>query len=152
SGLGLHPVAFKQFDSGPAPQLLTPGYISSGLPPPSVVSIVLPATVPISTDTIGTPSSTIIDQDAPSASTSLTIEETQAPVIHQGVEEQIQRIQNAQFDSDPFINIFTPDPSSEESSSSDLIPSNLHQINKPFHHLKKWTKDHPLNNVIGTPL
>nr|GEU72996.1 hypothetical protein [Tanacetum cinerariifolium] len=78
----------KQFNSGPAPLLLTPGYISFGLmqnpPLPSVVSPVPPGPVPIHVDTTGTPSSTIIDQDAPSASTSPTTEETQALIIHQG--------------------------------------------------------------------
>ncbi|GJS56733.1 putative ribonuclease H-like domain-containing protein [Tanacetum coccineum] len=142
-------MASEQFGSGPAPQLLTLGYISSGLPPPSVVSRVPPVPAPIPADTTGTPLSTTIDQDAPSASTSPTTEETQALVIHRGVEEQIQGIQNAQFDNDSFINIFTTDPSSDESSSTDVIPSNLHQINPPFDHLRKCTKDHPFNNVIG---
>ncbi|GKB63902.1 hypothetical protein Tco_0920088 [Tanacetum coccineum] len=94
----------------------------------------------------------INDQDAPSASTSPTTEETQAPVLHQGVEEQLQGIQTAQFDNDLFINIFTLELSYEESSSSrDVIPSNLHQKNQPLVHIKKWTKYHPLDNVIGNP-
>ncbi|GKE80387.1 hypothetical protein Tco_1550387, partial [Tanacetum coccineum] len=41
-----------------------------------VVSTMLPAAVPIPADTTGTPSSTTIDQDAPSASTSSTTQET----------------------------------------------------------------------------
>ncbi|GKE23239.1 hypothetical protein Tco_1434751 [Tanacetum coccineum] len=106
---------------------------------------------PIPVDITGTPSSTTIDQDAPSASTSLTSEETQDPVLQQGVEEQYQGHQNAQFDNDLFIDIFTLEPSSGESSSKDDIPSNLNQINQPFDHLKKWTKEHPLDNVIGNP-
>ncbi|GJX71714.1 retrovirus-related pol polyprotein from transposon TNT 1-94 [Tanacetum coccineum] len=48
----------------------------------NVVSRVLPAVAPIPTDTAGTPSSTSIDQDAPSASTSPTTHETQSLVIH----------------------------------------------------------------------
>ncbi|GKA65203.1 retrovirus-related pol polyprotein from transposon TNT 1-94, partial [Tanacetum coccineum] len=56
------------------------------LPPLSVVSLVLLTTVLIPADTTGTPSSTTLDQDAPSASTSLTTEETQALVIHQGMD------------------------------------------------------------------
>ncbi|GKF16133.1 retrovirus-related pol polyprotein from transposon TNT 1-94, partial [Tanacetum coccineum] len=40
---------------------------------------------------------------------------------------------------------------SKESSSRDVIPTNLLQISQPFDHLKKWTKDHPLYNVIGNP-
>ncbi|GJR31295.1 retrovirus-related pol polyprotein from transposon TNT 1-94 [Tanacetum coccineum] len=67
-------------------------------------------------------------------------------ITEQGIEEQQQ---NAQFDNDPFINIFTPEPSFEESSSRDVIPSNLHQNNQPLDHLKEWTKDHPLDNVIN---
>ncbi|GJU59315.1 retrovirus-related pol polyprotein from transposon TNT 1-94 [Tanacetum coccineum] len=57
---------------------------------PSVVSCVHPAVAPIPADTTGTPLSTSINQDAPSASTSPTSQETQSPIIHPGVEEQIQ--------------------------------------------------------------
>ncbi|GKB51270.1 hypothetical protein Tco_0902023 [Tanacetum coccineum] len=95
--------------------------------PLSVVSHVPPAPALIPADTTGTPLSTIIDQDAPSAGTSPTTEETQASVIHQGVEEQIQGNQNAQFDNDPFIKKITPESSFEESSSREVIPSNLYQ-------------------------
>ncbi|GJZ61696.1 hypothetical protein Tco_0617833 [Tanacetum coccineum] len=40
-------------------------------------------------------------------------------------------------------------PSSEESSSQGVIPSNFHQLNQSFINLRKWTKDHLLDNVIG---
>ncbi|GJS26016.1 hypothetical protein Tco_0486636 [Tanacetum coccineum] len=119
-------MAFEQFSSGPASQLLTPGYISSGLPPSSVVSPLLPAAVTLPANTTGTPSSTIIDQDAPSVCTSLTTQEIQALVVHQ-------------------------DPSFEETSLQGVIPSNLHQLNQSFDNLSKLTKDHPLENVIGNP-
>ncbi|GJQ94077.1 retrovirus-related pol polyprotein from transposon TNT 1-94 [Tanacetum coccineum] len=76
--------------------------------------------VPIPYDTNSTPSSTIIDQDAPSISTSPTTEETQALVIQQGVEEQQKGNQNSQFDNDSFVNIFTLELSYEESSSRDV--------------------------------
>ncbi|GKA67895.1 retrovirus-related pol polyprotein from transposon TNT 1-94 [Tanacetum coccineum] len=61
----LTPMAFEQFSLGPEPQLLTSRHIT---------------TAPILANTIGTPSSTTIDQDAPSSSTSPTTEETQALV------------------------------------------------------------------------
>ncbi|GJR69110.1 retrovirus-related pol polyprotein from transposon TNT 1-94 [Tanacetum coccineum] len=51
--------------------------------PPSVASLVHLATALLPNNTTGTPSSTIIDQDVPSASASLTTEETQALVTHQ---------------------------------------------------------------------
>ncbi|GKC32755.1 retrovirus-related pol polyprotein from transposon TNT 1-94 [Tanacetum coccineum] len=60
-------MASEQFSSGPAPQLMTLGYISSGLyfnPTPCVVSPMLPVAVPLPADTTGTPSLIIIDQDA----------------------------------------------------------------------------------------
>ncbi|GJX80529.1 retrovirus-related pol polyprotein from transposon TNT 1-94 [Tanacetum coccineum] len=84
-------MASKKFGLGPELQLMTLGSISSGLvqnpssstpPSPSVVSCVLPIVTPILVDTTGTPSSTSINQDAPSASTSLTIHETKSLVIH----------------------------------------------------------------------
>ncbi|GJX58631.1 hypothetical protein Tco_0290021 [Tanacetum coccineum] len=66
--------------SEPKPQLLTSRHINlelvSNLPPPSVVSLMPPVVAPIPADITGTPSSSIIDQDAPSARTSPTTEET----------------------------------------------------------------------------
>nr|GEU56707.1 retrovirus-related Pol polyprotein from transposon TNT 1-94 [Tanacetum cinerariifolium] len=49
---------------------------------PSVVSRVLPVVALIPADTTDIPSSTTLDQDAPSASTSPTTHETQSQVIH----------------------------------------------------------------------
>nr|GEU84927.1 hypothetical protein [Tanacetum cinerariifolium] len=89
-------MAYEQFASGPIPQLLTSRHISLGLIPnpssPSVVSLVPPDVAPLLANTIGTPPSTIIDQDAPSASTSPTIEKTQAPVIHQDGDEVVAAV------------------------------------------------------------
>nr|GEV65110.1 putative reverse transcriptase domain-containing protein [Tanacetum cinerariifolium] len=64
-------------------------------PPPHAVSLV-PAAVaaPRAVDPAGLPSSTTIDQDVPSA-TSLTIQEIQSQVAHQGAEGQIHGHQNA---------------------------------------------------------
>ncbi|GKD42990.1 retrovirus-related pol polyprotein from transposon TNT 1-94 [Tanacetum coccineum] len=56
-------------------------------PPSSVVSRGLLVVSPQAIDLIGTPLSTSIEQDAPAASTSSTIQETQSPVISEGVEE-----------------------------------------------------------------
>ncbi|GJW26638.1 hypothetical protein Tco_0040449 [Tanacetum coccineum] len=56
--------------------------------PPSVVSRAPAAATitPIFVDTTGTPSSTLIDQDAPSASTLLTLKDLHEPVLHQDIE------------------------------------------------------------------
>nr|GEV66323.1 hypothetical protein [Tanacetum cinerariifolium] len=49
--------------------------------PPNVVALIL-------VDITGTPSSTSVDQDIPSASTSLTPKDLHEPVLHQDVEGQ----------------------------------------------------------------
>ncbi|GJT65915.1 retrovirus-related pol polyprotein from transposon TNT 1-94 [Tanacetum coccineum] len=58
-------------------------------------------------DPIGAPFSTSIEQDAPTASTSSTIHETQSLVLSKGVEEQLQQ---APFNDDPFLDILTLEP------------------------------------------
>ncbi|GKA40899.1 retrovirus-related pol polyprotein from transposon TNT 1-94 [Tanacetum coccineum] len=83
--------------------------------PPSIVSHVPADVAPILANTIGTPSSTSIDQDAPFASTSPTTKDTQEPVLHQDVKRQ--ETPKAQFDNDPFANIFNQEQSSEEPTS-----------------------------------
>nr|GEX38686.1 hypothetical protein [Tanacetum cinerariifolium] len=79
-------------------------------PPASVASPVPVEGAPAPVESTGSPSSTTVDQDAPS-----------------------------------------PKIVSEESSSSDVIPTTM-QSNTPISkHLNKWTKDHPLQNIIGDP-
>ncbi|GJU36915.1 retrovirus-related pol polyprotein from transposon TNT 1-94 [Tanacetum coccineum] len=39
----------------------------------------------------------------------------------------------------------------EEDSTSQGSSSNVRQIHTPFEHLGRWTKDHPIANVIGDP-
>ncbi|GJU18423.1 hypothetical protein Tco_1146389 [Tanacetum coccineum] len=142
---------------GPEPILLTPRQISSGLvldlvpaapyvpltnkdldilfqpmfdeylEPPSVERLVPPApAVQVLIVSAGTPSSTTIDQDAPSTSYSPSSYIVQPPISHQ-------------------------EPSSDESSSGDASSAESTQVIQPHNHLEKWSKDHPLDNVIGNP-
>nr|GEX99495.1 retrovirus-related Pol polyprotein from transposon TNT 1-94 [Tanacetum cinerariifolium] len=72
-------------------------------------------------NSVGTPSSTTIDQHAPSPSTSPSSSALQS---HQGVAaESIFREDNpiAPIDNNPFINVFAPEPSSDTSSSEDEL-------------------------------
>nr|GEV16294.1 hypothetical protein [Tanacetum cinerariifolium] len=112
--------------------------------PVHVVAALRPA------DPTGTPSSTSIDQDAPSASTSQT-QEILSPVIHPGVEEHINENEPVQLDNDSFLGIFSLILSFEEFCSRGIIPSNVHPLNPPFEHLSKWIKNHTFDNVIGNP-
>ncbi|GKD43683.1 retrovirus-related pol polyprotein from transposon TNT 1-94 [Tanacetum coccineum] len=93
-------------------------------PPPSVASTNTAIVAPDPADSTGTPSSTTIDQDAPSTSSSQTPQESQSPVIPSGVEEYFHNIDVEHLDNDPFFGASIPEPNSEESSLRDIIPSN----------------------------
>nr|GEV37817.1 reverse transcriptase domain-containing protein [Tanacetum cinerariifolium] len=103
---------------------------------------------------VGTPSSTTIDQDAPSPSHSPSSSELQPPISHQGVAAGSTIIEDNHFahaDNDPFVNVFALEPSSEASSSGDASSAKSTHVTQPHHHIRKWSKDHPLDNVIGNP-
>ncbi|GKB18382.1 retrovirus-related pol polyprotein from transposon TNT 1-94, partial [Tanacetum coccineum] len=66
--------------------------------------------------------------------------------------ENIDQAENVMVDEDEFINIFdTSVHEMGESSSCHVDPSNMHVFYKihPFAH--HWTRDNPLEQVIGTP-
>nr|GEU96243.1 hypothetical protein [Tanacetum cinerariifolium] len=60
---------------------------------------------------------------------------------------------NAMFDGNTFVNPFAnPSTSAAESSSSQNVdPSNMHTFYQPYPYEFQWTKDHPLEQVIGEP-
>ncbi|GJR66853.1 retrovirus-related pol polyprotein from transposon TNT 1-94 [Tanacetum coccineum] len=62
-------------------------------------------------------------------------------------------VPNAMFDENTFVNPFaTPSASDAESSTSQYVdPSNMHTFYQPYPHEYQWTKDHPLEQVIGEP-
>nr|GEX77707.1 integrase, catalytic region, zinc finger, CCHC-type, peptidase aspartic, catalytic [Tanacetum cinerariifolium] len=172
-------MASKQFSSGCGPKLLTPGTICLGLVPnvpsstlyipptkndweilfqpmfdkylnhlPSVDCHV-PAPEPVIST--GTPSSTTIDEYAPSTSTSQTTSKTPSPVILLGVKKADHDIEVAHMDNNPFVEFLISKPSSEESSTQVFILNNVRSIHQPPEHINKWTKDHPIDKVIGDP-
>ncbi|GJZ25617.1 hypothetical protein Tco_0569870 [Tanacetum coccineum] len=106
-------------------------------PPPSVASLVHAVVAPKPADSTGTPSSTTIDQDAPSTSTSQTPQETQSLIIPSEVEEHFHDVEVAHLDNDPFFGAPVLKPSSEEFSSRDVIPTNVHSVNQPPEHIRK---------------
>ncbi|GJY58380.1 retrovirus-related pol polyprotein from transposon TNT 1-94 [Tanacetum coccineum] len=148
-------------DIGPALHEMTLATVSSGLVPnsPPSTSFVPPlrtdwdfcfnivALVPA--ESTSSPSSTTIDQDAPSPSNSQTTPKTQSPVIPNDVEEDNHDLDVAHMNNDPFFGILIPENDSEASSSSDVIPTVVHTATPNSEHVTKWTKDHPLDNIIG---
>ncbi|GKF02369.1 hypothetical protein Tco_0029292 [Tanacetum coccineum] len=98
-------------------------------PPPSDASPILAVVAPEPVDSTGTPSSTSVGQDAPSPSTSQTPQETQYLVIPSGVEEHFHDIKVAHLDNNPFFDVPILEPNSKESSSRDVILTNVNSVN-----------------------
>nr|GEU88741.1 hypothetical protein [Tanacetum cinerariifolium] len=95
------------------------------LKPPRVKRPDSPATVVlVPVNLAGTPSSTTIDQDAPSLSHSPSSSASQSPCSHQGDTAGSTIVEDNHFapvDNDPFVNVFAPKSSSKASSSGDWI-------------------------------
>nr|GEW05932.1 hypothetical protein [Tanacetum cinerariifolium] len=72
---------------------------------------------PVQAESTGLPSSTIVDQDAPSPSKSQTTPETQSSVIPQVVEEDIYDIEVVHMGNDPLFGVPIPEVTSAQSSS-----------------------------------
>nr|GEY21887.1 hypothetical protein [Tanacetum cinerariifolium] len=128
---------FNEYFKPPGVERPVPSALAAQVPDPSA----------------GTPSSTTIDQDAPSTSHSSSSSKIQPPIIHQGVTPgpTIEDNPFAQADNDPFENIFASELSSDESSPGDVSAAEFIQVIQPHTHLDKWSKDYLLDNVIGNP-
>ncbi|GKD60256.1 retrovirus-related pol polyprotein from transposon TNT 1-94 [Tanacetum coccineum] len=127
--------------SGPGLQYMTPATSSTGLGSNPVSQ--QPCLPPIKDDwDRGFPVSTSIDQDAPSTIIPSSQEHEHSPIISQG------------FDESPKTPTFYDDPLNEypqEDLTFQGSSSNVRQIHTLFEHLGRWTKDHPIANVIGDP-
>nr|GEY13317.1 hypothetical protein [Tanacetum cinerariifolium] len=124
-------------------------------PPPSVdpqatevIALITKVIILVQAESTGSPSSTTIDQDAPLPSKSQTTPKTQSSVIPQDVEEDNHDIEVAHIGNDPLFGVSIPEVNYAQSSST-VSP---HTIVQPNHqipqHISKWTKDHPLDNII----
>nr|GEZ74719.1 retrovirus-related Pol polyprotein from transposon TNT 1-94 [Tanacetum cinerariifolium] len=102
----------------------------------------------------GTPLSTTIDQDPPSPHISPSSSALQSYSLPPGVVAELYFMKDhnvAHVDHNPFVNVFAPEPHSEASSSGDISSTESPYVSQTLHHLNKWSKDHPLDNVIGNP-
>ncbi|GJR07202.1 integrase, catalytic region, zinc finger, CCHC-type containing protein [Tanacetum coccineum] len=118
-------------------------------PAPEVVAPINEVIAPVLADSTGSPSSTTVDQDAPSPSNSQTTPETEPPVIPNDVEEDNHDIEVAHMGNDPYFGVPIPEIPSDQSSSSGSIHTIVHPDHQISEHNSKWTKDHPLENIIG---
>ncbi|GJR22480.1 retrovirus-related pol polyprotein from transposon TNT 1-94 [Tanacetum coccineum] len=97
--------------------------------------------------------STTIAQDAPSTSHSLSSSQVHPPVFPQGVAAgpTIEDTSITQADLHPSVNPVAGEPGFAQSTSGDVSLAEPNQVNQPPDHLRKWTKDHPLDNIVGNP-
>ncbi|GJT16765.1 retrovirus-related pol polyprotein from transposon TNT 1-94 [Tanacetum coccineum] len=166
-------MASEQFSSGPGLHSMTPATSSIGLdsnpvsqqpcippntddwsrlfqpmfdeyfnPPTIAVPPVQEAAAPRAEVLADSPVSISINQDAPSTSIPSSQEQENSPIISQGFKES-QKIPTFH---DDLLN-----ESPNEDSTSQGSSSNVRLIYTPFEHLGRWTKDHPIANVIGDP-
>ncbi|GKB88313.1 hypothetical protein Tco_0960585 [Tanacetum coccineum] len=103
-------------------ELLTPSP-SVDHPAPKVIAPFAELAAPVPAVSTGSPSSTTVDQDAPS------------PIANMG--------------NDPYFGIPIPEVPSDQSSSTDSIHTIMHPDHQISKNNSKWTKDHPLENIIG---
>nr|GEV62641.1 hypothetical protein [Tanacetum cinerariifolium] len=105
-------------------------------------SYVLVATTPRAVEIANSPVSTSIVQDAPSLSIPSTQDQEHSLIINQVVKESPK---TPLFHDDLFYE-FLHEDSNSQGSSLNVIPSHT-----PFKLIDRWTKDHPIANVIGYP-
>ncbi|GKF16777.1 retrovirus-related pol polyprotein from transposon TNT 1-94, partial [Tanacetum coccineum] len=101
-------------------ELLTPPP-SVDYPAPKLIALIAKVVAPVPTVLTGSPSSTTVDQDAPSPSNFQTTPETQPPLIPNDVEEDNHDIKVAHMGNDPYFGIPISEFPSDQSSSTDSI-------------------------------
>ncbi|GJZ09803.1 retrovirus-related pol polyprotein from transposon TNT 1-94, partial [Tanacetum coccineum] len=133
-----------QFSSGPAPILLTPGPISSGLVPNPAPAIPIAPPTNKELEMLFQP---MFDEyfNPPS------IHQNPIPVIPTAGEPSAEVNPFAAADPDPFVNEFAPDNNSEASSSGEINIPESSQSTQHHEHVRKWTDSHPIDNIIGNP-
>ncbi|GJX59362.1 retrovirus-related pol polyprotein from transposon TNT 1-94 [Tanacetum coccineum] len=103
-----------------------------------------PINAPVPDALTDSPSSTTVNQDAPSLSNSQTTPQSQSQEIPLGAEEDSHDLEVAHMSNDPYFCILIPDTISEESSSSDAIQEELNK----FECLEVWELVPPPNKVM----
>ncbi|GJX30398.1 putative ribonuclease H-like domain-containing protein [Tanacetum coccineum] len=166
-------MAPTRMSSGPEPLIMTPAQLKSVLAPTdkelemlfqpmfdehleqSRVNEPVSSATEINAQVVppGTSLSTTIAQDAPSTSASSSTSDIHLPVQHQEIaEEPIHEDTPIIHDVlHPSHNLVTGDPGSAQSSSGNVNSAEPNQVNYPPDHLRRWTKDHPLDNIVGNP-
>nr|GFD47069.1 Gag-Pol polyprotein [Tanacetum cinerariifolium] len=77
---------------------------------------------------------------------------TTSVISSENITQAEPHAENDQVVDDEFINIFsTPVQDQGETSSRHVDSSNMHTFYQRYPSEQRWTKDHPLEQVIGNP-
>nr|GFB85694.1 Gag-Pol polyprotein [Tanacetum cinerariifolium] len=77
---------------------------------------------------------------------------TTSVISSENITQAEPHAENAQVADDEFINIFsTPVQDQGETSSRHVDSSNMHTFYQRYPSEQRWTKDHPLEQVVGNP-
>nr|GEV93847.1 retrovirus-related Pol polyprotein from transposon TNT 1-94 [Tanacetum cinerariifolium] len=133
-------VGYAPSRKGPTPIFLTPGQISLGFVPNSVPAAPY---VPLTNKDLEILFQPMLDEyleppHAPSPSHSSSSSALKSPSLHQSVAAESTLMEDnlvALVDNNPFINVFSPEPSSDASSSGDVSSAESTYISQTLHHL-----------------
>ncbi|GKF83800.1 hypothetical protein Tco_0248698, partial [Tanacetum coccineum] len=115
-----------RISSGPEPFMMTPRQLNSGLAPSPV-----PATTYIPPT----------DKD---------LEMLFQPMFDEYFDSQADLHPSVtQADLHPSVNPVAGEPSFAQSTSGDVSLTEPNQVTQPPDHLRRWTKDYPLDNIVG---
>nr|GEV70377.1 retrovirus-related Pol polyprotein from transposon TNT 1-94 [Tanacetum cinerariifolium] len=117
-------------------------------PAPEVIASLAEVIALEPAESTGSPSSTTVDQYAPSPSKSQTTPKTQHPAIPHDVKEDNHDIEVLHMGNDSFFGMPIPEVASDQSSSTDSTHTIVHLDHQISQHNNKWIKDHPLDNII----
>ncbi|GKF96474.1 hypothetical protein Tco_0289209 [Tanacetum coccineum] len=159
-------MAPARMSSGPEPLIITPGQLKSGLAQTdkelemlfqpmfdehleqSRVNEPLPSATEINAQVVYNNGSRCTSTSASSSTSDI-----HHPVQHQEIAEESTH-EDTPINHDvlhPSHNLVTRDPGSARSSSGNANLAEPIQVNYPPDHLRRWTKDHPLDNIVGNP-
>ncbi|GJU95701.1 retrovirus-related pol polyprotein from transposon TNT 1-94 [Tanacetum coccineum] len=146
-------MASEQSSSGPALHEMNPATISLGLVPnpPLSTPFVPPSRSdwdllfqPLFDELLTPPPS--VDHPAPEVIASIADIVALEPAA---LTEDNHDLDVAHMNNDPYFGIPIPEVPSDQSSSTDLSHTIVHPDHQISEHNSKWTKDHPLENIIG---
>ncbi|GKD07634.1 hypothetical protein Tco_1187319, partial [Tanacetum coccineum] len=130
-------ILILKWHSESEPIMMTPGQLKSGLAPTDKELEML--FQPMFDEHL---KQSRVNEPVPSAT------EINAQVVPPEIEEDTLIIHDILH---PLHNLVSGDPGLAQSSSGNVNAAEPNQVNYPPDHLRRWTKDHPLDNIVGNP-